>query len=75
MGDLNTKTSWDFRDWTTVGVILHVTNILIEGTIVYRKDYVLTDMGMSQYFVYVINSGLSKLAFDLHVDFCRGVRL
>ena len=73
MGDLNTKASWDFSDWTIVAVNLHVTDILIEGTIVYRKDYVLTDMGMSQYFV--INSGLSKLAFNLHVDFCRGVRM
>ena len=73
MGNLNTKASWDFSDWTTVAVNLHVTDILIEGTIVYRKDYVLTDMGMSQYFV--INSGLSKLAFNLHVDFCRGVRM
>ena len=73
MGDLNTKASWDFSDWTTVAINLHVTDILIEGTIVYRKDYVLTDMGMSQYFV--INSGLSKLAFNLHVDFCRGVRM
>ena len=74
MDDLNTKASWDFSNWTTVAVNLHVTDILIEGTIVYRKDYVLTDMGMSQYFVYVINSGLSKLAFNLHVDFCRRVR-
>ena len=72
MGDLNTKASWDFKVWTTVGVNLHVTEFLIQGTIVYRKDYVLTDMGMSQYFVYVIDSGLSKLAFNLHVDFCRG---
>ena len=73
MGDLNTKASWYFSDWTTVGVNLHVTDILIEGTIVYWKDYVLTDMGMSQYFVYVIDSGLSKLDFNLHVVFCRGV--
>jgi len=57
-----------------VGVKMYVTNVLLEGTIVYQKDFVLTDMGMSPHLFYVISVLVSWLSICILI-FWREVEM